>query len=387
MSSELIVKVQKIHKIIEHGNATALEVAVIGQDGGWETCVKKDIFHEGDLVIFVPPDALMPRPLADMLGIAKYLGELPASSTERAEGLLRVKAANLRGKKSFGTILTKEDVLNYLNIAMPIDQPALVDLSEGADVAELLGIKKWVPKEKYMDGDAAKPISLFHKYTDIQNYRNYPGVFKQGEIIVITEKIHGKNSRFGLVACVDGDIADSPIPEMPVLAWAAGSHGVQRKEFDSAGNRSDYWKPLSDNMKCMLAQLARENPGCFSVICFAEIYGAGVQNLTYGIKDTSYRVFDIAINGSYMNWDEVVCACQHNDIETVPELYRGPFSHEIIEQNTDGNSVLSTTKQIREGVVFKPLQETTDPDLPGRGRKILKSVSAIYLSKDNTDNA
>ena len=39
----------------------------------------------------------------------------------------------------------------------------------------------------------------FKTYTDIQNIKHYPVEFKEGEIVCITEKIHGSNFRAGSV--------------------------------------------------------------------------------------------------------------------------------------------------------------------------------------------
>ena len=191
--------------------------------------------------------------------------------------------------------------------------------------------------------------------------------------------VHNSNMRFGLVAEDSNDGR--------VLTYMAGSHGVRRKELDIKGNISVFWVPLQrDNVKCMLANLVRQNPDCYSVIVFAERFG-NVQDLKYGIPNTTdFRVFDIVINGNYLNWDKVVEICDMYQVKIVPELYRGPFSHKVIEEYTDGNTLVADIKQIREGVVFKPLTERYS-DVLG-GRTILKSVSVSYLSRKNaTDNA
>ena len=64
----------------------------------------------------------------------------------------------------------------------------------------------------------------FPKYTDIEHYANYPTAIADGEEVVITEKIHGTNTRCGLVlvAAEDG---------VPQWTWMAGSHDVRRKQY------------------------------------------------------------------------------------------------------------------------------------------------------------
>ena len=64
----------------------------------------------------------------------------------------------------------------------------------------------------------------------------------------------------------------------------------------------------------------------------------------------------------------------------MPNLYNGTYSDEKRIECTNGDSVLSKKKQIREGCVVKPLVE----DMHRRiGRKILKSISEKYLLTKN----
>lgn len=371
MPSELIVKIQRIHSILAHPNADKLEIAIIGQKGGWQTCVKKNEFNVGDLVVFIPPDSLLPKSLHEFLGITKYCGEMPKDSQENIEGYRRVKAVKLRGCSSYGTLMTLTDFYRYLRNINGVFHDVYF---EGHDVATLLGIKKFTPKEKVLDGDLAAPNSLFHKYTDIQNIRNYPDWLVDNEDVVILEKIHGKNCRLGVVRNNDG-----------ILEWCAGSHHTQRKERDCKGNTSAFWLHFTDDIKRVITDIYEYNlTNTLSVIVFGEIVGNGVQDLTYGFKNQTFRVFDIAVNGRYLDWQDVAKYCGLHNVETVPVLYIGPFSHRIVEQYTDGNTILSNIKQIREGCVVKPIKERINK--LGQ-RVILKSVSVDYLSRKNaTDN-
>lgn len=392
MTSELIVKIQKIHELKVHPTADRLELAVIGQDGGWQTCVKKDVFHVGQEVVYIPPDTLVPKALHEMLGITNYCGELPVASQEAQDGFRRVRATSIRGQKSFGTLMTLSDLSNYFyNYAVRGEGIHLLPmyLPLGLDVANLLGVKKWTPRaSSIMAGDAAKPCTWFHEYTKIRNIRDFSDQFQFGEEVIFTEKIHGTNCRVGLALDTDS--------ENPTLTWMAGSHEVQRKEFAENGQRSRFWEPL-DNlyMKEMITHIAKATESCFSafkiilsVIVFCEIYGPGVQDMTYGVVGkTDFRVFDIAINGNYLNYDALVAYCNTQGIPIVPELYRGPFSLAKVEEYTDGPTTLVEPQALtckfkgREGIVMRPIAERYSDRL--NGRLILKSVSADYLGRKN----
>lgn len=157
--SGLVVKVRRIDALIPHPNADSLELALVG---GWQTVVKKDIFKNGDLVVFVPPDTVIPQELSDKLGVTKYLHKQ------------RLIVAKLRGENSFGLLIVPEP-----------------HMWEGQDVAEYYGITKYIPPVKMSAGDAVAEAPVFFKYTDIENMRNYNNVLKEGEPVIYTEKIHG----------------------------------------------------------------------------------------------------------------------------------------------------------------------------------------------------
>lgn len=372
--SRLIVEVKEITDITEHPNADRLEIVHIG---AWQTCVKKGVFNHGDFVVYIPPDAVLPKALHEYLGITNYCCEMPKGSREAKDGKRRVKATKLRGVSSFGALMTLDDFFNYVK-TIPSSK-RFTELEPGEDVAEMLQITKYEPPEKITPGDQAPNHPLFHQYTDIERYQNYPNIIHDGEPVVILEKLHGTNCRAGYVC----NITEEPIP-------IAGSHRTVRKQYDANGKLSQYWMPFCDNnFKKMLNELWKHYFPCSSIIAFGEIYGPGIQDMGYeGV--VKYRLFDIAVNGSYINWDLVEKWCEKYDVETVPVLYSGPFSKEILMEHTDGPTTVCD-KPIgkfkgREGVVVKPLCERYDYDLPSR-RVILKSISADYLNrKGGTDN-
>jgi RNA ligase (TIGR02306 family) len=159
-------------------------------------------------------------------------------------------------------------------------------------------------------------------------------------------------------------------------------------EWEPVQIRSDFWEPLNHEMRQMINRIAESvewTESKYSVIVFGEIFGSGVQDMAYGLVNgkTSYRVFDIAINGKYLDWTDVKSLCDAYGIDTVPVLYQGPFSKQILEEMTDGETTVCSKDVAgnfkgREGVVVKPVKERVSPRL---GRVILKSVSADYLAR------
>lgn len=170
-----------------------------------------------------------------------------------------------------------------------------------------------------------------------------------------------------------------------------GSHSVRRREYDIYGRRSEFWNLLTEEVKAMLHHVSG---GEKNVVAFGEIFGSGVQDMAYGLENNhrDWRLFDIAVDGKYLDYDEKIALCEQFGIKIVPLLYRGPYRAAVIDELTDGPTTLCAFGSAgkfkgREGVVIVPTRERFSPELGGYGRVILKSVSADYLArKDGTDS-
>src|SRR6185436_13993902 len=176
--------------------------------GGWQIVSGKGNYAVGEFAIHVPPDAMVPKALADEWGVTQYL----SWKKDAAKG--RVKAVKLRGAPSFG----------FLAPAIPLCEEHNTD----TNLAEFLGIEKY--EEPIPIGMQAGQMSrnhpLFHIYTDIQNLRNYPEQLAYEVPLIVTEKLHGTNSRVGWVCSTHED-------GTTYLEKVVGTHKTQRKIEDS----------------------------------------------------------------------------------------------------------------------------------------------------------
>jgi len=354
--SSLIVEVCKVDEIEKHPNADKLSIVSVK---GWNCIVGLDQYKVGDLVVFVPPDSLLPESL-----IEKY------DLTYLKNGG-RVRTAKLRGYISQGLILN-----------LPEGK-----FKVGDDVSKILGITKWEPPISQNQQQAnviskRKLNPYFDKYTEIENIKNYSNIFEPGDKIVITEKIHGSNWRAGNLPIV---IDKSQPLTYRFKVWFSklfgnthqfvyGSHNVQLhgKNKNSNYYGEDLWGKICDKYD-MINKIPKDH------IIYGEVYGIGVQDLTYGLKDVDLVVFDIKQDGKYLPWYAVMEFCEQYNLPTVPVLYIGDFQENIIQKYTNGKSIICP-KQIREGCVVKDLYEKQHKRL---GRKILKSVSPDYLLRKN----
>jgi len=373
--SDLIVRVVIIDEVRPHPNADKLEIVKVG---GWQIVSGKGNYQAGQTAVHVPPDAMVPRTLADQWGVTNYLSFKASaeidSSTPGGRG--RVKAVKLRGAPSFGFLA-------------PNDTNAEV----GTNLAEALGIEKYeepIPTD-LSPGQMARNHPLFHKYTDIQNLRNYPHALNYGDPLVVTEKLHGTNSRVGWVRQGE-ELFDmvSFMSDKTPLEKVVGTHRTQRKLEDS-GTYGLPWQLYGEALDKLLTRVMTdmsanlpENHSFYldSLIVFGEIYGTGVQDLTYG-TEKAWRVFDIAVNGTYLPWNYVRDACIDLGLPIVPHMDPQVFTFEDLCELAEGDSVLSPG-QIKEGIVVRTLYEETwgrgDLD-PNPKRRIFKVISSEYLTR------
>ena len=371
--SEFKVQVHRI-EIEEHPNADALELAVVG---GYRSCVQKGLHTSGDLVVYIPEQAIVPDWLIEKMGL---VGKLAGKDKNR------VKAIKLRGILSQGLVLPLDKEEPWRDAGdTPIitNDTELMGVEEGEDVADFLGITKWEPPiPTNMSGQVQNMVGKTLKY-DIENWKNYPEILQDGEEVVFTEKLHGTWSCFGLFM-VD--------------------RVVTSKGFSSRGqaftlgeeNLNNLYVKMYNEIGRHVVDLAAQLTGCDFLYVLGEIFGRGVQDLHYGQDKPAFRVFDMYAGmgdslelGRYLNYDDMKTIIelvnvkwaektgQRLGVELVPELYRGPYSQEVMEQYTDGKDTLSDSN-VREGIVIKPVIERRDDEI---GRVILKSVSGDYLTR------
>jgi RNA ligase (TIGR02306 family) len=350
--SSLIVQVREIAAIDPHPNADKLDIATVE---GWQCIVGKGSFNPGDICVFIPPDSILPEKMVEEHNL-EFL---------RSGG--RVRPIKLRGFISQGLIL-----------------PAPVGAKVGQDVAKAWGITKWEPDEpvttqRQSDRGRGKkatrlrPNPNFHKYTDIENVRNFKTILTDGEEVVITEKIHGTNFRAGWVKrhFKPGLIGWLQRRFLSPWEFVVGSRQVQLTAFTPKHARfygEDVYGKTAKRLR-----LADVLPKGY--VIYGEVYGKGVQDLTYGLDGIDVRFFDLEVEGEFLDWMEFFTECCLLNLPTVPRLYRGPFSTETMLQHTVGQSTLCPS-QIREGCVVKPTTERFN----GRvGRVILKSINPEYL--------
>lgn len=348
-------------RITEHSNADALELA---QVGGYRAVVRKGQFEDGQLAVYIPEQAILPDELIDELGLT---GKLAGSKRNR------LKPVRLRGELSQGIVCLPSAVAD-------------VDLAQAeaqrTDLAEALGVTKYVPSVPvHMSGEAHVATDQV-RWVDIENVKRYPEVFEDGDWVIGTEKLHG-------TCCAITFHADPEHPDpLQVSSKGLNSRGLALTGTDKNRQKNLYWRAVDTFELETLARAIAEELDVDTVALFGEVYGAGVQDLTYGQASgqISFALFDVAVvsDGGARTFiaASALPALIAGRVPLAPVLYNGPYDEaKLWELATGEETVSGTGAHLREGLVVRPWRERYAPQLGGR--VILKFVSDAYLLRGN----
>lgn len=326
------VPIVRLAKIGKHPNGDNLSITQVKE---YPVICKTGEFSPGDLAIYIPVDSVVPldQPCFDWLKDPNRPGKVTH----------RVKAKKLRGIFSMGFLV-------------PVSVLGPRDIHEGDNVADLLGITKFIEIEPPSMNTGNESDPGFMPVYDVEHWREHNDVLALGEEVYVTEKIHGSNGR---ICYKDGRL------------WV-GSHKCVKRQDD----RNLWWQIAKQyDLENKLSKYS-------GYVLYGEVYG-NVQDLHYGVpkgqnKFMAFDAYDIA-NSKFLDYDDFLLICKTLDIPTAPLLYRGPYDPDKIVPLCDGQSTLSGDT-IREGWVLKPVKERWDYKT---GRVILKLVSENYYLRQN----
>jgi RNA ligase (TIGR02306 family) len=338
-----------------HPNADALELAQVGL---YRAVVAKGQYLDGDWALYIPEQAVLPDGLIEELGLTGRLA---------GAGHNRVKAIRLRGELSQG-IVCRPRALGDVDLAAAH--------ASGRDFADELGILKWSPPiPVHMSGDVVAAPELL-PWVDIENIKRYPDIFRAGEPVVATEKIHGTACLYTLTP--DGEFVSSK-------GFGAKGLGLRRDE------KNLYWRAVLGHRVPEAAAKLAAIFGAERVGIFGEVFGQGVQDLAYGAKATAelpgYAVFDVSFSDAsgaarWVDAEELegVLAGLSVRLPVVPTLYTGPYDEAALVALAEGRETVSgASAHLREGIVVRPARERRS-DVVG-SRAIGKLVSDAYLTR------
>ena len=326
----------------KHPDADTLDVIAVG---GYECISRLGQYKDGDIIVHIPEASIVPDDILEELGL---VGMLSGGKNNR------VKAKRLRGILSQGLVY-------------PISGKRLdgINIEIGKDYADILGLVKYEPPIPIsMRGKIIRSDRLVHY--DIDDVKKHDGVLIQDEQIIATEKIHGTLCR---VTWYNEE------KEWRVSSKGQGNRGLSFSEDDQSVY-SRMFKKHTDDFESVRDKINDE----FTI--FAEVYGKGIQDLTYGKNTPHIILFDIYVGkdrfGEYIGAKEILSLLEDTKLEYVPVVYEGSYKLDLEKELRGGKSLIDGADNMREGVVIRPVPERRTKF---HERVCLKSVSDAYLTR------
>jgi len=313
--------IQKIHSILRHPNpdVTKLEIGKVKE---WPVVIPKGQFKDGDFVVFILIDSIVPEtnPYFEFMRKQHF----------------RVWNAKFKGAPSQGLVCPMS-ILPTLPKSWALDD----------DVSEVLGVTKY---EKGLDatiaGDAKGrfPTDVV-TITDEDNLLNYPEVLDEfrGELCYLTVKADGSSMT---VIYDNGEVR-------------VCSRRLEQKEGTGLWTLADSYA-LPDRLKELKKSLAIQAEAC----------GGKIQGNPLGLKRPTMFVFNVKEHdtGRWYGWEEIKQTCSVLNIPTV-QLVCEPFVFDdtwtIARLQELANKVTYTTDtgELRkgEGIVLRPVTPKFSP--------------------------
>lgn len=380
--SNFKVPVTIIKDLKPHSGADRLQLATIY---GFQVIVPKDVYKVGDVIIYAPVDAILPYKVESRLFAAD-------AKVKLSKG--RIRQIRLRGLASQGMVIDPPKVMDLIAEYAKANKMKEITIQPEQDLSEILGITKYepgpagLPQQPGIKRNKPKENPLFHKYGGCENIKWQPDFF-ENEQVVVQEKLHGTNARYGLLPNKPNTLWKKILNFLGLMPKVEFTYGSNNVQLQSKGYRNGFYD--EDVYGKMIRQEQIDEKLKVGETIYGEIVGPGIQaNYHYDIPQGRHRfvLFDVKFydgeKTKFLGPDEVRAFAIERGFEMVPELYRGPYNLEGIRELTKGNSVYAPGQKVREGVVIKSIVGYDDEHHGKRARKL---ISEEYLADmKNTDN-
>jgi RNA ligase (TIGR02306 family) len=260
-----LASIEVIKNIKVHPNADSLEIAEVL---GWQTVVKKGIHKEGDKVVFITIDTIVPR-----CEWSEFLVD-----QKNPDKPIRLKNIKLRGEYSSGLVIPM--------IEFPLQ---FESLDVGDDVTEILGIQKYIKEiPANLSGETLGdfPTNIISK-TDEDNGLNDPN---------LVEKVLNHDSHITVTQKLDGS-SITLIVENGELTQVC-TRNLSKKETEN----NTFWK----------AARKLTIPQGWTGVIQGELAGNGIQKNQLKLEDVKIFVFQINQDKKYMTYEEMKEFCENS---------------------------------------------------------------------------
>lgn len=190
-----VAYIVEVKSLRPHGNADKLQIASFF---GNDTCVGLEV-KLGDIGVYFPSDLQLSPEFCE----ANHLCRKKLDGTDDTGYLdpskRNVKAIKLRGEKSDGIYLPLSCLASFGDVSSlkPGDR---IDVFNGKEIC-CKYIPRSNPSRQHSRGGnrtrkkKVEELPFFYEHIDTPQLRFCPNLFKPGDIICLTEKVHGTSSR------------------------------------------------------------------------------------------------------------------------------------------------------------------------------------------------
>jgi RNA ligase (TIGR02306 family) len=307
-----LATIETISSLRHHPNADSLDIAKIL---GWQCIVKRGAFTEGQNVVFVPIDTILP--------------DAPWSAfLKKGDKPIRLGTVKLRGEYSQGLVLPL-DVLPSGSRGWHV----------GADVGGELGIKKYekeVPAQ--LSGEVLSPFPQYlASKTDEDNGLSHPELV---ETVLATQSYNP----LLITQKLDGSSCTIIVENGKILHVC--SRNLSLKESDS----NAFWKAAKKGN----FEAIPYGPQ-FTGIVQGELMGPGIQGNQLGLSEPTLFVFQIKANGEWIPYGDMEYMASLFGFRCV-EAIKPPLTFDLI---LDDLQVLADVQVLpngkpAEGIVVRP---------------------------------
>lgn len=364
----------RILEINPHPNAERLELATLY---GFQVVVQKDKYKAGSEVIFVPVDSVLPQWLEDQIFPPSDKGK---TGKMQRDGSRRIRQTRIRKFPSQGMVIDPQDLAHKVS---------KFKLEE--DYAEKLEIVKYEPPfadhapRGAVKRNKPKENPRFHQYKGCENIKWFPNLFKETDMVVVQEKLHGTNCRASIQPVIPNTLWKKIKNFFGLLKGYENCYGSNMVQLqDRPGHTGYYGEDIYGAALSKIDVFSKLKPG---ETIFGEIVGPGIQKgYNYGLKEHMFVLFDVKVtkeDGSqeFLNPDEAEAYAKERGFKFVPVLYRGPFNKQELDKLVVGSSVFAPSEPVREGIVIKAATMYGENGT----KKALKFINPTYLDGDQTD--
>lgn len=325
--------------------ADKIEVA---QVDGWECVVRKDEFREGERIVYIEVDSVVPeRPEFEFLRDRKF----------------RVRTIKLRGQVSQGLVLPLSILKDEWKYGL------------GEDVTDILGITKYDPQAQQEAQLLAKqpkspknPIAKF-----LMRFRWYRRWFLKPKrkggfpdwisktdetriqnMMTLFETESRRKTPFSVTEKMDGQSATYYLRRLSRRKFEFGV--CSRNIYLATPDNSSYWTVARKyDIENVLKKLIGDYD---TVVLQGEICGDGIQGNKYHISGYEFFAFNLIYPDHKCCTEEIANLIEPLGLKTVPIVDWNktlpPTIQELVEYSKGGSTV--RTGQKREGVVMRNMK-------------------------------